>query len=114
LLVFSSPSCVDFLDRSPGHQAMSSSGTTTMEEVSGRGPPQHHFVLVHGVSHSTWCWYRVATLLTSAGHRVTALDMAGCGASPARGEDVASFEDYSWPRCRPESKRSSSDTASAG
>jgi pimeloyl-ACP methyl ester carboxylesterase len=78
---------------------MSSSGTTTMEEESGRVPPQrqHHFVLVHGVCHGAWCWYRVATLLTSAGHRVTALDMAGCGASPARGEDVASFEDYSRP-----------------
>ncbi|OQU88164.1 probable esterase PIR7A [Sorghum bicolor] len=81
------------------HPTMSSSGTTTMEEESGKGHPQHphHFVLVHGVCHGAWCWYKVATLLTSAGHRVTALDMAGCGASPARGEDVASFEDYSRP-----------------
>jgi pimeloyl-ACP methyl ester carboxylesterase len=54
-------------------------------------------MLVHGVCHGVWCWYGVATLLTSAGHCVTVLDMAGCGASPAHGEDVAYFEDYSQP-----------------
>ena len=58
---------------------------------------RHHFVLIHGVCHGAWCWYRVATALEAAGHRVTALDMAGCGASPGRGEEVASFEEYSRP-----------------
>ena len=58
---------------------------------------QHHFVLVHGACHGAWCWYKVATLLSSAGHRVTALDMAACGASPGRAEEVPSFEDYSRP-----------------
>ncbi|CAL4888329.1 unnamed protein product [Urochloa decumbens] len=58
---------------------------------------QHHFVLIHGVCHGAWCWYKVATTLQAAGHRVTALDMAGCGASPGRGEEVASFEEYSRP-----------------
>ncbi|KAG2603188.1 probable esterase PIR7A [Panicum virgatum] len=69
-----------------------------MEEIGKRRRHhQHHFVLVHGVCHGAWCWYRVATLLSSAGHRVTALDMAACGASPARAEEVASFEEYSRP-----------------
>ncbi|KAL6839907.1 hypothetical protein ACP4OV_029717 [Aristida adscensionis] len=58
---------------------------------------RHHFVLVHGVCHGAWCWYKVATALSSAGHRVTALDMAACGASAGRAEDVASFEEYSRP-----------------
>jgi len=58
---------------------------------------QHHFVLVHGACHGAWCWYKVATLLSSAGHRVTALDMAACGASPGRAEEVPSFEEYSRP-----------------
>ena len=58
---------------------------------------KHHFVLIHGVCHGAWSWYRVATALEAAGHRVTALDMAGCGASPGRGEEVASFEEYSRP-----------------
>lgn len=34
---------------------------------------------------------QVATLLSSAGHRVRALDMAVCGASPARAKEVALF-----------------------
>lgn len=65
-----------------------------MEEIGKR---RHHFVLVHGVCHGAWCWYRVATLLSSAGHRVTALDMAACGARPGRAEELASFEEYSRP-----------------
>ncbi|KAL6613856.1 hypothetical protein ACP70R_036126 [Stipagrostis hirtigluma subsp. patula] len=67
------------------------------EMESGRKQQPHHFILVHGVCHGAWCWYRVATALEAAGHRVTALDMAGCGASPARAEEVASFEEYSRP-----------------
>jgi hypothetical protein len=39
----------------------------------------------------------VATILESAGHRVTALDMAACGASAACIEEVRSFEEYSRP-----------------
>ncbi|KAJ1286982.1 hypothetical protein BS78_03G394600 [Paspalum vaginatum] len=58
---------------------------------------RHHFVLVHGACHGAWSWYKVSTLLSSAGHRVTALDMAACGASPVRAEDVPSFEEYSRP-----------------
>ncbi|TVU34674.1 hypothetical protein EJB05_16518, partial [Eragrostis curvula] len=60
-------------------------------------PRRRHFVLVHGVCHGAWCWYKVATILESAGHRVTALDMAACGASAARVEEVRTFEEYSWP-----------------
>jgi pimeloyl-ACP methyl ester carboxylesterase len=67
--------------------------TTAMES----GEKQHHFVLVHGVCHGAWCWYKVATILESAGHRVTALDMAACGASAACIEEVRSFEEYSRP-----------------
>src|SRR4051812_32968285 len=46
--------------------------------------PERHFVLVHGLCHGAWCWYRLATILQSAGHRVTAPDLAACGASPVR------------------------------
>ncbi|CAN6360349.1 unnamed protein product [Urochloa humidicola] len=58
---------------------------------------RHHFVLVHGMCHGAWCWYKAATALRLAGHRATALDMAGCGAHPARLADVRTFEDYSRP-----------------
>ncbi|KAG0517822.1 hypothetical protein BDA96_09G122400 [Sorghum bicolor] len=60
-------------------------------------PRRHHFMLVHGICHGTWCWYKVATALRRAGHRATALDMAGCGAHTARLADVHTFEEYSRP-----------------
>ncbi|KAG2594083.1 hypothetical protein PVAP13_5NG618400 [Panicum virgatum] len=64
---------------------------------SGKKQRQHHHVLVHGFGHGAWRWYKVATALSSAGHRVTALDMAACGARPGRAEEVSSFEEYSRP-----------------
>uniref|UniRef100_A0ACD5Z2Y2 Uncharacterized protein n=1 Tax=Avena sativa TaxID=4498 RepID=A0ACD5Z2Y2_AVESA len=68
-----------------------------METAAGEGRRRHRFVLVHGMCHGAWCWYRVATILRSAGHRVAALDMAACGASPGRADEVGSFEEYSRP-----------------
>lgn len=61
---------------------------------------QYHFVLVHGDCHGAWCWYKVATLLRSAAaasHKVTALDMAGCGTHLSRIEDIGSIADYLRP-----------------
>nr|CAB3475346.1 unnamed protein product [Digitaria exilis] len=63
-----------------------------MEGVGGK-----HFILVHGLCHGAWCWYKVATQLRAAGHRVTALDLAAAGAHPARLDEVRSFEEYSRP-----------------
>ncbi|XP_044351720.1 probable esterase PIR7A [Triticum aestivum] len=68
-----------------------------MESAAGGELRRHRFVLVHGVCHGAWSWYRVATALRSAGHRVDALDMAACGARPGRAEEVGSFEEYSRP-----------------
>uniref|UniRef100_A0A0E0R8L9 AB hydrolase-1 domain-containing protein n=1 Tax=Oryza rufipogon TaxID=4529 RepID=A0A0E0R8L9_ORYRU len=79
---------------------MSSPETTTDQSGSNkqqRRRRRHHFILVHGVCHGAWCWYRVATALSSAGHRVTALDMAACGARPGRADEVPSFERYTAP-----------------
>uniref|UniRef100_A0ACD5XB76 Uncharacterized protein n=1 Tax=Avena sativa TaxID=4498 RepID=A0ACD5XB76_AVESA len=70
-----------------------------MESAAGQeqGPPRRRFVLVHGVCHGAWCWYKVATILRSASHRIDALDMAACGARPGRADEVGSFEEYSRP-----------------
>ncbi|KAF0923473.1 hypothetical protein E2562_006362 [Oryza meyeriana var. granulata] len=43
-----------------------------MEDSSGGS--SKHFILVHGLCHGAWCWYKVVTMLCSVGHRVTALD----------------------------------------
>jgi hypothetical protein len=56
-----------------------------------------HFVLVHGLCHGAWSWYKVVAALQSAGHRVTALDLAASGAHPARLGEVRCFEEYSRP-----------------
>lgn len=58
---------------------------------------RHHFVLVHGSCHGAWCWYKLAALLESAGHAVTALDMAASGIDPRAIGDVRSIEDYHRP-----------------
>ncbi|KAG5241366.1 polyneuridine-aldehyde esterase [Salix suchowensis] len=58
---------------------------------------QKHFVLVHGAGHGAWCWYKVATLLKAAGHKVTALDMAALGLHPKRVEELRDISDYFEP-----------------
>ncbi|KQK08305.1 hypothetical protein BRADI_2g41070v3 [Brachypodium distachyon] len=54
-------------------------------------------ILVHGTGHGGWCWYKVATLLRAAGHRVDAPDMAASGADARPLRDAPTFEDYSRP-----------------
>uniref|UniRef100_J3L7K3 AB hydrolase-1 domain-containing protein n=1 Tax=Oryza brachyantha TaxID=4533 RepID=J3L7K3_ORYBR len=68
-----------------------------MESSSSSKKKKKHFVLVHGLCHGAWCWYRVAAALRSEGHRLTALDLAAAGVHPARVDEVGSFEEYSRP-----------------
>ncbi|EOX91293.1 hypothetical protein QUC31_003036 [Theobroma cacao] len=58
---------------------------------------QRHFVLVHGAFHGAWCWYKVATLLKSTGHKVTALDLAASGVHPKQVHELHSISDYYEP-----------------
>ncbi|XP_025619047.1 methyl jasmonate esterase 1-like [Arachis hypogaea] len=58
---------------------------------------ERHFVLVHGVMHGAWCWYKVATLLQSVGHKVTSLDMAASGIHPKQASEVNSYREYVEP-----------------
>lgn len=58
---------------------------------------EKHFVLVHGACHGAWCWYKVATLLRSAGHKVTVLDLAASGLNPKKIQEVKSFSVYLEP-----------------
>lgn len=54
-------------------------------------------MLVHGMCHGAWCWYKIATLLEAAGHRVSAPDLLAAGTNPGKIEEVESFADYCWP-----------------
>lgn len=56
-----------------------------------------HFVLIHGVCHGAWCWYKVKAKLKLAGHLVTALDMAASGIDTKSIQDVRTITEYSQP-----------------
>jgi len=56
-----------------------------------------HYVLVHGVCHGAWCWYKVKPRLESAGHLVTVLDLAASGTNLKKIEDVNTILEYSEP-----------------
>ncbi|KAI3808588.1 hypothetical protein L1987_24543 [Smallanthus sonchifolius] len=56
-----------------------------------------HLVLVHGLCHGAWCWYKVMSHLRSTGHRVSAVDLGGSGVHPSRLEEVATFSGYIQP-----------------
>ncbi|PIA52362.1 hypothetical protein AQUCO_01000315v1 [Aquilegia coerulea] len=49
------------------------------------------------MGHGAWSWYKVATLLKSAGHRVTALDLCASGIHPKQLHDIKSLYDYVQP-----------------
>ncbi|XP_058743346.1 methyl jasmonate esterase 1-like [Vicia villosa] len=56
-----------------------------------------HFVLIHGGSHGAWCWYKVATLLKSAGHNVTTVELAASGINPIQVQDICQISTYYEP-----------------
>lgn len=59
-----------------------------------------HLVLVHGLAHGAWCWYKVVSHLRSSGYNVTALDLGGSGVHPSRLEEITTFSDYIQPLIR--------------
>ncbi|XP_027148622.1 salicylic acid-binding protein 2-like [Coffea eugenioides] len=56
-----------------------------------------HFVLIHGSGHGAWCWYKLATLLEQAGHKVAAVDLAYSGRNQVPLEFVHTFDEYHKP-----------------
>ncbi|KAK7386482.1 hypothetical protein VNO78_26744 [Psophocarpus tetragonolobus] len=64
---------------------------------SGNCSDKKHYVLVHGAGHGAWSWYKVKPLLESAGHRVTAVDLAASGINMKKIEDVDTFSQYNKP-----------------
>lgn len=59
---------------------------------------QQHFVLVHGIGHAAWCWYKVITFLRLRGYQVSAVDLTGAGINrvvPA--ENVTTVAQYTQP-----------------
>nr|XP_043608791.1 salicylic acid-binding protein 2-like [Erigeron canadensis] len=58
---------------------------------------QKHFVLVHGLCHGAWCWFKLKPLLEAAGHRVSAFDLSASGTNIKSIQQVTTFSDYTMP-----------------
>lgn len=54
-------------------------------------------MLVHGICHGAWVWYKLIPLLQKAGHNVTAVDLGAAGRRPERLTDLNGFPDYVKP-----------------
>lgn len=74
-------------------------GNTNEKEMEAvKGKKKQQFVLVHGMGHGTWCWYKVVALLKQQGHRVVALDLISNGINAdALAHEVKSLAVYCSP-----------------
>ncbi|EMS66570.1 hypothetical protein TRIUR3_27782 [Triticum urartu] len=67
-----------------------------MEACAGQASSAH-IVLVHGACLGGWSWFKVATRLRSAGHRVSTPDLAASGVDRRPLREVPTFRDYTKP-----------------
>eukprot|EP01018_Ginkgo_biloba_P000616 Gb_19901 [translate_table: standard] len=59
---------------------------------------KQHFVLIHGLGHGAWCWYKVVALLKQQGHTAVALDLTSNGINKeVSADEVSSVAQYSQP-----------------
>lgn len=65
--------------------------------MEDEGKRKRHFILVHGACHGGWSWYKLTTLLTSAGHPVSAIDLTASGVDQNKLNEVGTFVKYSEP-----------------
>ncbi|XP_004294719.1 PREDICTED: methylesterase 17-like [Fragaria vesca subsp. vesca] len=66
-------------------------------ETEVANPHHHHLVLIHGVGHGAWCWYKLRCLLEASGHKVTCMDLKGAGIDQSDPNTILTFEDYNKP-----------------
>ncbi|KAK9283985.1 hypothetical protein L1049_012243 [Liquidambar formosana] len=70
------------------------------EEVSMRteiAAVKPHFVLVHGISGGSWCWYKIRCLMENSGYKVSCIDLKSAGIDPSDANTILSFDDYNKP-----------------
>ncbi|KAF5200153.1 Methylesterase [Thalictrum thalictroides] len=58
--------------------------------------PQH-FVLVHGIGHGAWCWYKIRCLLEKSGYKVSCIDLKSAGIDPSDPDTIFTLEEYNKP-----------------
>ncbi|XP_038719569.1 methylesterase 17-like isoform X1 [Tripterygium wilfordii] len=68
-----------------------------MGEVEKAMNPAIHFVLIHGISSGSWCWYKIKCLMEKSGLKVTCIDLKSAGIDPSDANSILSFDDYNKP-----------------
>ncbi|EOA17238.1 hypothetical protein CARUB_v10005512mg [Capsella rubella] len=63
----------------------------------GAEQPVIHFVFVRGASHGAWCWYKLTSLLETAGFKTTSVDLTGAGISVTDSNTVFDSDQYNRP-----------------
>ncbi|CAH2054134.1 unnamed protein product [Thlaspi arvense] len=58
-------------------------------------PP--HFVLIHGMSLGSWCWYKIKCLIEVSGFVVTCINLKSSGIDPSSADSLNSFDQYNQP-----------------
>ncbi|KAG7576776.1 Alpha/beta hydrolase fold-1 [Arabidopsis thaliana x Arabidopsis arenosa] len=66
-----------------------------LELKPSRKPP--HFVLIHGMSLGSWCWYKIKCLMEVSGFIVTCIDLKSSGIDPSSADSLTTFEQYNQP-----------------
>lgn len=56
-----------------------------------------HFVLVHGISGGSWCWYKIRCLMENSGYKVSCIDLKSAGIDRSDADSVLTFDDYNEP-----------------
>ncbi|KAK2982392.1 hypothetical protein RJ640_026235 [Escallonia rubra] len=69
----------------------------TEEAISSLYLRQPHFVLIHGLSGGSWCWYKIRCLMENSGYKVSCLDLKGAGVDRSNPNTVLDFQDYNQP-----------------
>jgi pimeloyl-ACP methyl ester carboxylesterase len=67
----------------------------TLELKPSRKPP--HFVLIHGMSLGSWCWYKIKCLMEVSGFTVTCIDLKSSGIDSSSVDSLTTFDQYNQP-----------------
>ncbi|XP_006298200.2 methylesterase 17 [Capsella rubella] len=65
-------------------------------ELKPRSKPPH-FVLIHGMSLGSWCWYKIKCLMEVSGFDVTCIDLKSSGIDSSSADSLTSFDQYNQP-----------------
>ncbi|KAF4380065.1 hypothetical protein F8388_018189 [Cannabis sativa] len=60
-------------------------------------PLKAHFVLVHGISGGSWCWYKIRCLMENSGYKVSCIDLKSAGIDKSDADSIFTFDDYNEP-----------------